>query len=140
MANPPTTDCDIQIRILIDENNLQDGSVNGVYIVDNRVASGSMPQGNPGMTTVASLNDKICWRVEPLNPNSTSTFMIQSISDIQAWGYTGVPGVSPDAGDAAYTGIAEGACTALAYTIDIYASLSSGDVMTLSPRPSIVVR
>jgi hypothetical protein len=140
MPNPQTTDCDIHIRILIDENNLQLGTVSGIYIVDNRVASGSNPQGNPGMTTVADTGDKICWRVQPLNPNSTSTFKIQSISEIQAWGFTGTPGISPDAGDAAYTGIAESACGTLNYTIDIFAMLANGDYMTLSPKPAIAVR
>lgn len=142
MANPATTDCDIHIRILIDDNGVQDGSVAGVYIVDNQVAEGSAPQGNASMNTVASTNDKICWRVEPLNPASKSTFQIQSISSIQAWGFAGTPAMAPDpdAGPTVFTGIAEQACGALSYTVDIFATLESGDVMTLSPRPSIAVR
>lgn len=142
MANPASTDCDIYIRILIDDNEIQDGTVDGIYIVDNQVSEGSGPQGSSGMTTVADTDDKICWRVEPLNPASASTFQIQSISAIEAWGFTGTPAMAPDpdAGPMVFTGIAEQACGTLSYTIDIFATLESGDVMTLSPKPSIAVR
>ncbi|CAM3357860.1 Inclusion body protein [Bordetella sputigena] len=142
MANPASTDCDIHIRILIDDNEIQDGSVAGVYIVDNQVSEGSGAQGSASLNTVADTNDKICWRVEPLNPASKSTFQIQSISSIQAWGFTGTPAIAPDsdAGPVVFTGIAEQACSALGYTVDIFAQLENGDVMTLSPKPSIVVR
>ncbi|ANN78031.1 hypothetical protein [Bordetella flabilis] len=137
MANPPTTDCDIQIRILIDDNTVQNGTSNGVYIMDNRVGAGSGAEGASNLNTVANINEKICWRVEPLNPSSQSTFTIQSIGEISAWGYTGGPGISPDLGESAYTGTVEAACAATAYNIDIYASLANGGVMTLSVQPSI---
>lgn len=136
-ANPPTTDCDIQIRILIDDNNVQDGTASGVYIVDNRVSLGSGPQGSATMNTVARKDEKICWRVGPLNPNSKSTYVIQSIGEIPAWGFSGGPRMSPDMGDTAYTGTIEAACAATAYNIQIYASLADGDDTTLSVKPSL---
>ncbi|OZI63094.1 hypothetical protein [Bordetella genomosp. 11] len=136
-ANPLTTDCDIQIRILVDDNNVQDGTASGVYIVDNRVSLGSSPQGSATLNTIARKNEKICWRVEPLNPNSKSSFVIQTIGEIPAWGFSGGPRMSPDMGDAAFTGTVEAACGATAYNIDIYASLEDGDEATLSVKPSL---
>ncbi|WP_454690128.1 hypothetical protein [Achromobacter aloeverae] len=127
MSSISIDDCDVQILIMVDEGFLKDGSTRGVYMMDNRAASGSVRSAAtlPWQTNL-DVGENICWRIRPVNPQSKKTFTIDGISNCAAWGYSGHPGVAFD-GTGEYTGTAE---TGGNYSYTISITISGGDRIT----------
>ncbi|HEX7635373.1 MAG TPA: hypothetical protein VF427_08855 [Noviherbaspirillum sp.] len=132
-----TTDCPVQIQIWVDDNAVQTGSTAGVYLVDNRVASGSEAEGTSSLSTASSLNSNICWQVFLINSQSTANASIQSIGNSQAWGFSGQPERAPD-NSLAFTGTAQNAGT-FTYPLSINLQVAGGSGTTINLTPSVVV-
>lgn len=137
MANPTTASCPVQIQIWVDDNAVTTGSSAGVYLVDNRILSGSQSEGSANLTTACSKSSGICWQVYLINPTSTATVQIQSISNSPAWGFSGQPQRAPDNPNA-FTGTAENAGAAQ-YTIGLNVQVAGGSGVPVSVTPSVNV-
>jgi hypothetical protein len=82
------------IQIWVDTNSAQVGTTKGVYLVDNRVSSGSQNEGSATLQTACTLNSYVCWQVFSVDPNFASIggdLRIQSIGNSNAWGNSGQP-------------------------------------------------
>jgi hypothetical protein len=92
MAITPST-CDVFIQVWVDINPIIQGQGSeGVYLVDNRVSSGSTGGGTSALDTNCTNNSTVCWQIIPVDPNADLTqFQIQSIGNSNAWGNTGQP-------------------------------------------------
>lgn len=121
-----TKDADDFIRILIDDLVVAPGTANGVYMV-------------AGNCTRVSRGDKICWRIEMLNPKSVGYAIINEVGNCGAWGSTGQPQMATDITDkTAYVGTAEVAGT-FSYNLSMDIVASTGQVATVQIAPQIVV-
>ena len=90
----PITNCSVFIQIWIDTNSATNGSTKGVYLVDNRVSSGSQNEGSVNLQTACTKGSYICWQVFAIDPNFTAiggSVAIQSIGNSNAWGNSGQP-------------------------------------------------
>lgn len=94
MAQTPS----VFVQIWVDTNALQNGSTNGVYVVDNRVSNGSQNEGTASLTTNASNGSTVNWQVFNIDPTSTGLIGIQAISNSNAWGPGGQPQADPTYG------------------------------------------
>ena len=104
--------CSVFIHIWIDTNSAQAGTTKGIYLIDNRVSSGSQNEGSPTLTTACTLNSYICWQVYAVDPNFTAiggVVAIQQIGNSNAWGNSGQP---EQATGGAFTGQVQNAGTA----------------------------
>ena len=128
----PTTQCSVQIQIWVDTNATQAGSTRGVYVVDNRVTSGSQNEGSATLTTACTQNSFICWQVFTVDPKTTAGAQIQSISNSNAWGPSGQPQAASDNPNA-FTGQAQNAGSAsYSVTLNVIAGGGTGIPVTLS--------
>jgi len=90
----PLTQCSVFIQIWIDTNSAQVSTTKGIYLVDNRVSSGSQNEGSATLQTACTLNSYICWQVFSVDPNFVAAggnVSIQQIGNSNAWGNSGQP-------------------------------------------------
>lgn len=95
MASIPVSSCNVFVQLWVDTNAVQEGSTRGVYVVDNRVASGSENEGTPGLVTFVTQGTNVCWQVFTVSPCVDATVQIQSIGNSNAWGPSGQPQMVP---------------------------------------------
>jgi hypothetical protein len=94
MASVTPSSCSVFIQAWVDINPIMQGKsgTNGVYLVDNRVSSGSTGGGTPGLTTACTNGTFVCWEVLAIDPNAQITqLQIQQIGNSEAWGNSGQP-------------------------------------------------
>ncbi|WP_139282315.1 hypothetical protein [Serratia marcescens] len=123
-------DCAIQILICIDENLAQEGTIKGIYLMDNQLGNNSAHSALPSVATTVAKGDKIYWRITLVDPNSGGTVGLTEIGNCRAWGFSGQPEPAYDNPNA-YTGEAEESGS-YSYNIAIELVTSDGDGMTLS--------
>jgi hypothetical protein len=114
MAAVAPSSCSVFIQAWVDVNPIIQGQsgTNGVYLVDNRVSSGSTGGGSAGLTTACTNGSYICWEVVAVDPNAQiSQLQIQQIGNSQAWGNTGQP-ESTGGGNTVFTGQVQNTGTA----------------------------
>jgi hypothetical protein len=90
----PISQCSVFIQIWLDTNSVQNGKTTGIYLVDNRVSSGSQSEGSPNLQTACTLNSYIAWQVFAIDPNFAAAggdVQIQQIGNSNAWGNSGQP-------------------------------------------------
>ncbi|MFN9623758.1 MAG: hypothetical protein ACK587_13150 [Cyanobacteriota bacterium] len=90
----PVSQCSVFIQIWVDTNSAKANSTEGIYIVDNRVSSGSSLEGTSSLMTTCTLNSFICWQVFSIDPNFEAmggNLQIQQIGNSNAWGASGQP-------------------------------------------------
>lgn len=133
----PTTSCSVFIQIWVDTNATQTGSTRGVYLVDNRVASGSQNEGSANLTTACTQNSNICWEIFTIDPNSTASVQIQSIGNSNAWGSSGQPQVASDNANA-FTGQAQNPGAA-GYQVNFNVTLGTGSGFSVTVSPNVNV-
>jgi hypothetical protein len=138
MANVLTTSCTTFIQIWVDTNALQNGSTQGVYLVDNRVNNGSSNEGTPSLSTGVTTGTNICWEIFNVDLNSTTQLQIQSISNASVFGASGQPQVAPNNANA-FTGTAQSAGNAT-YQITFNAFAPGGSGITTTVSPTLVVQ
>jgi hypothetical protein len=133
----PTTQCSVFVQIWVDTNAIQNGSTRGVYLVDNRVASGSSSEGTASLQTACTQDSFICWEVFTVSPCTDATVSIQSIGNSNAWGSSGQPEAALDNANA-FTGQAQTAGGA-GYEVNLNVQLGAGSGFTVTVSPSINV-
>jgi hypothetical protein len=90
----PISQCSVFIQIWVDTNSAQAGTTKGIYLVDNRISSGSQNEGTATLQTACTNNSYICWQVFAVDPNFAAiggNLSIQSIGNSNAWGNSGQP-------------------------------------------------
>lgn len=132
-----TEDCDIFIRVLVDEMTVMPGTGNGIYMVDNTMPAGGAGEGGAGLVTRAGRGEKICWKVELVDPNSTGIVTITDVGNAGAWGSTGQPEPASDDPNS-YAGVAETAGS-FSYHFAINVMKSTGEPVSLQIQPGISV-
>jgi hypothetical protein len=78
----------------VDTNAVRDGSTRGVYLVDNRVSSGSNNEGTASLQTALTVNSYVAWQIFAIDPNYSAiggNIEIQQIGNSNAWGNSGQP-------------------------------------------------
>lgn len=85
------SECSIFIQIWVDTNALQNGSTNGVYLVDSNNNNGSSQEGTTSLITDATTNSKICWTILNTNINSDVQLSIANFSNASVFGAGGTP-------------------------------------------------
>lgn len=123
-------DCSIQILICLDENDLQEGTVKGVYLLDNQLGNRGAHFALPTVGTYVARTDKIYWRVCLLDPNSHAIPEISSIGNSKAWGFTGQPERAFDS-TTAFTGMAEESGN-YSYNITVNVKVSDQEYFNIS--------
>lgn len=138
MAISPSN-CDTFVLLLVDSDAATPGSGAGMYLVDNRSGEGSLHEGTSTLTTVCGKGAKICWTLRMIVPCSGDTASIQSIGNNNAWGLSGQPEPAPDL-IGAFTGQAQTAGAAQAYTLDVVVKLGAGSLVQPVVAPQILVQ
>jgi len=133
----PTTSCEVQVQIWVDDNAVANGSTAGVYLVDNRTSAGTTLEATANLKTAASQGSNICWQAFLINPQSASQVSIAAIGDSDAWGSSGQPQIAPD-NPGAFTGTLQNAGTA-SYPITIDVQVAGGAGVTVTLNPSVNV-
>ncbi|CAD0261284.1 hypothetical protein HBO43_27185 [Pseudomonas veronii] len=133
----PTTSCDVQVQIWVDENAVTNGSTAGVYLVDNRISAGTTHEGTANLNTAASKGSNVCWQVFLINPKSTSQVSIAAFGNSSAWGFSGQPQTASD-NASAYTGTVQNAGTA-SYPVSLNVQVAGGSGITVKLNPSVTV-
>ena len=136
MPSIPISNCSTFIQIWVDTNKLQNGSSEGVYLVDNMLNNGSTKEGTPGLKTNVPSGTDICWQIFDVDPNSTAILTIASIGNASVWGKSGQPEKVP--GGVAFTGQAQSAGSA-PYTLNFSAQIPGGSGITASVTPTMSV-
>ena len=134
----PLTQCSVFIQIWIDTNSAQVGTTKGIYLVDNRVSSGSQNEGSAALQTACTLNSYICWQVFAVDPNFTASggsVALQQIGNSNAWGNSGQPQML---NATTFTGQVQNGGTAN-YQININLQSPGMSGITLMVNPSINV-
>jgi hypothetical protein len=85
----PPDQCDVFIQIWVDVNIAS--ATQGIYIVDNRLSSGSTGEGTYQLTTACERGDDVCWTVLPVDGDPDVQLTISSIGNSNAWGIAGPP-------------------------------------------------
>ena len=127
-----TSDCQIQIQILIDETAVNGNGTSGIYMVDNRLQGGTS-----GLMTRCTSGSKICWRVSLINPYSKSTAQIQRIGNSGAWDFE-QPQPAPD-DTSAFTGRVVTTSGNWAYPLALDLNLPDRGGITVNFTPMMVV-
>lgn len=134
----PITQCSVFIQIWIDTNSAQVGTTKGIYLVDNRVSSGSRNEGSVNLQTACTLSSYICWQVFAIDPNFTSiggNIGIQQIGNSNAWGNSGQPQML---NNTTFTGQVQNPGSA-GYQITINVQNPGMSGMTLTVNPTVNV-
>ncbi|PMY32647.1 hypothetical protein C1Y35_27420 [Pseudomonas sp. GW456-L14] len=134
----PTTSCEVQVQIWVDDNAVTSGSSAGVYLVDNRSSAGTTHEGTANLNTAASKGSNICWEVFLINPKSTSHVSIAAIGNSNAWGYSGQPQAASD-NPRAFTGSVQNAGNA-SYPVSLNVQVAGGSGITVKLNPSVTVK
>lgn len=87
MAETPT----VFIQVWIDTNAVQNGSSQGVYLVDNRYNLGSQNEGGTGLSTHVTNGATIQWNIFNIDPTGTATLELTAIGNANVWGAGGQP-------------------------------------------------
>jgi hypothetical protein len=135
MASITPASCNVFIQAWVDVNPIiqGQGGTNGIYLVDNRVASGSSGEGSAGLTTACTNGSNLCWQVIAIDPNAqVSQFQIQQIGNSNAWGNTGQP-ESASADNTIFTGQVQNTGTAS------YKLVLNVNNTTVTLNPSVTV-
>jgi hypothetical protein len=108
MATINPNECSIFIQVWVDTNALQNGSMNGVYLVDNNLNNnlnnGSGSEGTSSLVTNVTTNAKICWSILNTNLNSKVQLSFSNFSNASVFGASGTPQAYDDT---TWTGQAE---------------------------------
>lgn len=86
MSQPSPSSCSVQIQVYVDTNAAQQNSTTGVYMVDNRLTSGSTGEGGLGLNTHASKNSSVCIQVINIDATSPTAVSFESFGNSNAWG------------------------------------------------------
>ncbi|HXH14626.1 MAG TPA: hypothetical protein VNJ10_00665 [Sphingomonas sp.] len=130
MAGTPT----VFIQIWVDINAVQNGSTEGVYLVDNRVGNGSQNEGSSSLSTQVTNGSTIQWSVYNIDASSAAVVSIVDIGNCAIWGAGGQPqagGAGTFVGQAQSTGSA-----GYAVTINVQKQVGSAGI-TITLNPSI---
>lgn len=85
------SDCSVFIQIWVDTNAANQGSTQGIYVVDNQASQGSTNEGSPQLTTVATQNSNVCFSVLNVDPQSTAQLEIANMGNSNVYGFNGTP-------------------------------------------------
>jgi hypothetical protein len=134
MAAPTPSNCNVFIQAWVDVNAIvQGGGTNGVWLVDNRVSSGSTGDGTAGLTTGCSNGSNLCWEIVAIDPNADVTqLQIQQIGNSNAWGNSGQPEATDGTGTV-FTGQVQNTGTA-SYNLILNVNDTS---VTLTPSVTV---
>ena len=135
--NIPVNNCTVFVQLWVDTNALQNGSEQGVYLVDNRLNNGSQFEGTTNLSTNATNGSNICWQIYDIDPNSTTHLAIQSIGNASVFGASGQPENAND-GSGAYTGQVQATGSA-SYTVNFTAKKPGSSGITTQVSPTLVV-
>ncbi|MBX9860332.1 MAG: hypothetical protein K2Y20_12170, partial [Sphingomonas sp.] len=119
----------------VDTNSVQNGTENGVYIVDNRVSNGSSNEGSTNLGTNVTQGSVIQWNVFNIDPTSADVPQLTAISNASVWGASGQPQVQ---GDGSFIGQAQATGSA-GYQITFNVQSSGGSGVTVNVSPSMSV-
>ncbi len=102
-------ECEVFIQIWVDVNEVTEtGGTKGVYLVDNRISSGSENEGTTGLLTACAKSSKVCWSINQIDPNAQPVqFEISEIGNSPAWGATGQPEAVDQGKKTTFTGVVE---------------------------------
>jgi hypothetical protein len=89
----------------VDTNAVKQNSTTGIYMVDNRLTSGSQGEGSVELNTHVSKNSNVCIQVINIDATSDVTVTIESVGNSNAWGTNGQP-LPWNGNMSVYTGIA----------------------------------
>lgn len=123
------------IQLWVDTNSVQNGTENGVYIVDNRVSNGSSNEGSTNLGTNVTQGSVIQWNVFNIDPTSADVPQLTAISNASVWGASGQPQVQ---GDGSFIGQAQATGSA-GYQITFNVQSSGGSGVTVNVSPSMNV-
>lgn len=136
----PISQCTVFVQIWVDTNSAQAGKTTGIYLVDNRVSTGSANEGSASLQTSCTLNSYVCWQISAIDPNFTKAggaISIQQIGNCNAWGASGQPQAAPGTVPA-FTGQVQHPGTS-GYSINLTLQSPGGSGITLTVNPSIAV-
>jgi hypothetical protein len=135
MAAVAPSSCNVFIQAWVDVNPIIQGQgTKGVYLVDNRVSSGSQNEGTAGLTTACTNGSYVCWEIVAVDPNADlEQFQIQQIGSSNAWGNTGQPEATDGTGTV-FTGQVQNTGTA-SYNLVLNVNDTS---VTLTPSVTVV--
>jgi hypothetical protein len=85
MSQPSPGNCPVQIQVYVDTNAAKQNSTDGVYMVDNRVNSGSTGEGSLGLDTHVSKASNVCLQVINIDATSDVTVEFTSFGNSNAW-------------------------------------------------------
>src|SRR6218665_2535743 len=91
MSAQISSSASVFIQIWVDINAIQNGSSNGVYLVDNRVSQGSSLEGSAQLNSQVTNGSTIQWNIYNIDATSTVPLSIQSIGNASVWGAGGQP-------------------------------------------------
>jgi hypothetical protein len=134
----PVSQCSVFIQIWVDTNSVQNGQTKGIYLVDNRVSSGSQNEGSANLQAACTLNSYICWQILAIDPNYTAgggTVAIQQIGNSNAWGMSGQPEMI---NSTTFTGQVQNPGQA-GYSININVQNPGMSGITIQISPSVLV-
>lgn len=86
MSQPSPGNCPVQIQVYVDTNAVKQNSTTGIYMVDNRVTSGSGGEGGVGLNTHVSKNSNICIQVINIDATSDVGLSFEAFGNSNAWG------------------------------------------------------
>jgi hypothetical protein len=127
------------VQLWVDTNALQNGSERGIYLVDNKVNDannhGSTNEGTTNLSTNVTNHSNICWQVFNIDPNSTTTLSIASMSNAPVFGASGQP---ESVNDNTFTGQVQ-AVGSSPYQVTLNAEIPGSSGITATVSPSLVV-
>lgn len=138
MSSVSVSKCTTFIQIWVDSNALQNGSTQGIYLVDNRIDNGSTNEGTPFLCTSVVIGTHICWRIFNIDPNAQTQLQLQSISDASVWGASGQAQAVAGSHDT-FTGTAERAGNN-EYRITFKADAPDGPGITTTVNARMIVK
>lgn len=86
MSQPSPGNCPVQIQVYVDTNAAKQNSTAGVYMVDNRVNSGSTGEGSLDLDTNVSKASNVCFQVINIDATSDVEVEFTSFGNSNAWG------------------------------------------------------
>ena len=124
------------IQIWIDGNKVQNGSNQGIYINDNRVAAGSSGEGTNALSTNVTNGTTIQWNVFNIDPTSSLIPTLTSIGNASVWGASGQP---QNNGAGAFVGQVQ-ATGSDGYQVSMNMPVQGGAGITLRVDPTMNVQ
>lgn len=124
------------IQLWVDTNSVQNGTENGVYIVDNRVSTGSTSEGSTSLGSNVTQGSVIQWTVFNIDPTSADIPQLTAIGNASVWGASGQPQLQ---NDGSFIGQAQAKGSA-GYQITFNVQSSGGSGVTVNVSPSLNVQ